>query len=215
MTDEQLPPNDGGKPPWETLNRFSRRQLLRAAGLGGAAFAVAPLLAACGDDDDAATTDSTGTTAAGGEAAPAGDIQKILDFIEPVEEEFSGKGTQYELGLVLAFTGPGSFFGRTMSAGAKLAAEHISSSGSRVHLLQGPQVRRPAGRGQRDQGARAGQAARQAGLLRRRPGGHVPGDRAVQDVHLRRRRWHHSFGRQTLLLGHPGDQRPTTPGPGR
>ncbi len=108
----------------QTFSRLSRRQLLKSAGLGGAAIAAAPLLSACGGGDG-----GTGTGSGGGKAASAADLQKILDFIGPVDPKFSGKGMTYDLGLVLAFTGPGSFFGRTMSAGAKLAAKHIEVLG--------------------------------------------------------------------------------------
>ncbi len=110
-------------------NRFSRRQVLKAAGIGGITLVASPLLAACGDDDSSASGSSSTTAGGGGGGTSSDDVQKILDFIDPVDEQFSGKGTKYQLGLVLAFTGPGAFFGRTMSAGAKLAAEHIKQLG--------------------------------------------------------------------------------------
>ena len=103
---------------------LSRRQLLRAAGFGGAALAATPLLSACGGDDSGS---SGGTSASA--AASSTDLKKIFDFIGPVDPQYSGAGTTYDIGLVLAFTGPGAFFGRTMSAGAKLAAAHIKALG--------------------------------------------------------------------------------------
>jgi len=110
------------------VDSISRRRFLRLAGLGGATIAGSSLLAACGGSS---TTPASGTGS--GSSAPAqasgGDVQKILDFIGPIDPKFSGKGMAYDMGLVLAFTGPGAFFGRTMSSGAKLAAKHIEALG--------------------------------------------------------------------------------------
>jgi branched-chain amino acid transport system substrate-binding protein len=105
---------------------LSRRQLLRAVGIGGAAVAGAPILAACGGS-------SSGGTAAGGTGggtgATAADVQKIKDYLGTIDPKFAAKGMKYDVGVVLAFTGPGAFFGRTMSSGAKLAAKHIAALG--------------------------------------------------------------------------------------
>ncbi len=107
----------------ESAQHLSRRRLLRMVGLGGAAFAAAPLLSACGGSNGSSTSSASAAAASGT------DLKKILDFIGPVDPKFSGAGMNYDLGLVLAFTGPGAFFGRTMSAGAKLAAAHIKALG--------------------------------------------------------------------------------------
>ena len=112
---------DGGLFP-----QVSRRQLLRYAGIGGAAVAASSLLAACGGSSSGANVVApAGATKAAGTDA----VQKILDFIGPIDPKFAGKGMSYDMGLVLAFTGPGAFFGRTMSSGAKLAAKHIEALG--------------------------------------------------------------------------------------
>jgi branched-chain amino acid transport system substrate-binding protein len=132
MTDPIEPGNGAGS---EQL--FSRRKILRVAGIGGASLVAFPLLAsACGSDDESSPSGGSGEPAAsgsdttvGGGEAPASAVQGILNYIDPIEAEFSGAGTDYEIGLVLAFTGPGAFFGRTMSAGANLAAEHIKQLG--------------------------------------------------------------------------------------
>ncbi len=129
MTEEITSTGNG-----DAEHSYSRRQMLRVAGFGGAALVAFPLLAAaCGSDDSSpagsGSTASADTTASsGGDAAPA-DLQKILDYLDPIEEKYSGKGTNFDLGLVLAFTGPGAFFGRTMSAGSRLAVEHIKQLG--------------------------------------------------------------------------------------
>jgi branched-chain amino acid transport system substrate-binding protein len=119
-----------------------RRMLLGTAG----AISAAALLAACGDDDSsggaAPTTASgggTATTSAGGSATTAGggsatttgggggetDLAKLLG----VEEASAGKGQTIELGAVLALTGTGSFYGKTMSRGLDLGAKHIAELG--------------------------------------------------------------------------------------
>jgi branched-chain amino acid transport system substrate-binding protein len=111
--------------------RVTRRRLLfgAAGAVGAAAF-----LAACGgDDDDDAGSDGTGggsegTTAGtgggGGEAAEP-DWATMLQL----EEASAGAGKTIELGAVLALTGTGSFYGKTMTRGLELAAKHIAAAG--------------------------------------------------------------------------------------
>ena len=126
--------------------RVTRRKML--LGTAGAIGAAA-LLAACGDDDDSSggaapttTSGGTATTAGGGSATTAAgggsattsgggggggeiDLAKLLG----VEEASAGKGQTIELGAVLALTGTGSFYGKTMSRGLDLAAKHIAELG--------------------------------------------------------------------------------------
>jgi len=123
-----------------------RRMLLGTAGaIGAAAF-----LAACGDDDDSGSSATTaggvattiaGTTAtteggaettaggsettSGGSGGGGGDLATQLG----IEEASAGKGQSIELGAVLALTGTGSFYGKTMSRGLDLAAKHIQELG--------------------------------------------------------------------------------------
>jgi ABC-type branched-subunit amino acid transport system substrate-binding protein len=138
MDDKDLNPHEG---------RITRRRMLfgTAGAVGAAAF-----LAACGDDDDnastattaaaAATTAGAATTAAGGAATTAaggtgttaggsggggGDLATQLG----VEAASAGKGKTIQLGAVLALTGTGSFYGKTMSRGLDLAAKHIAELG--------------------------------------------------------------------------------------
>ncbi len=118
--------------------------LLGAAGAAGAAA----FLAACGDDDDSsATTNAPATTSggsattsvpattSGGSATTSGgsatttagstDLAKLLE----IDAASAGKGKTIELGAVLALTGTGSFYGKTMSRGLDLAAKHIAELG--------------------------------------------------------------------------------------
>jgi branched-chain amino acid transport system substrate-binding protein len=119
---------------------LSRRQLLRGLGAGAALVAGAPLLAACGSSKSSssgsattaggssATTGGSSSATTGGAPAAAGSVADITKFYQ-VDTAHAGKGLDLDVGLVLAFTGPGAFFGRTMSAGAKLAVEHIEALG--------------------------------------------------------------------------------------
>lgn len=110
--------------------RVTRRRLL--FGTAGAVTAAA-FLAACGgdDDDDAGSSEGSaapdGTTAGSSGAAPAGapDWATLLG----VEEASAGAGQTIELGAVLALTGTGSFYGKTMSRGLDLAKKHIAAAG--------------------------------------------------------------------------------------
>ena len=117
-----------------------RRMLLGTAGVAGAA-----ILAACGDDDDsssatsaaattaagAATTTAGGsaTTTGGGSGTTAGAGSTDLATLLEIDAASAGKGKTIELGAVLALTGTGSFYGKTMSRGLDLAAKHIAELG--------------------------------------------------------------------------------------
>ena len=107
---------------------LSRRDILKYLAMGGAAVVAAPALAACGGSSGGGTnTAASGGTSSGG--ASGANIQDIKNFIGPIDEQFAAKGMKYDMGSVLAFSGPGAFFGRTMSNGAKLGAKHIKALG--------------------------------------------------------------------------------------
>jgi ABC-type branched-subunit amino acid transport system substrate-binding protein len=102
----------------------SRRDFLRRAGLIGAAGVFAPaFLAACGSDKKSTGSGAT-TTAAGG--AATGDLASILK-IDPNGK--NGKGVDFSMASVLALTGSGSFYGKTMTSGIELAVKHIAAAG--------------------------------------------------------------------------------------
>src|SRR5215217_4949388 len=129
--------------------RITRRRMLfgTAGAIGAAAF-----LAACGDDDDsgssATTAAASATTAAGSTATTAGGTETtggggsettsgggggggggdLVSLLE-IDEASAGKGKTVELAAVLALTGTGSFYGKTMSRGLDLAAKHIAELG--------------------------------------------------------------------------------------
>jgi branched-chain amino acid transport system substrate-binding protein len=116
---------------WTLENgRVTRRTLLGAIGaIGATAF-----LAACGDDDDEGS-DGTSAPPAGteggsdGTTAPAGDIGAEIATMLGIDSANAGGGETVELGAVLALTGPGSFYGKTMTRGLELAAKHIEAAG--------------------------------------------------------------------------------------
>ena len=117
---------------------MSRRKMLKGIGVAGAAIAVSPaVLAACGDDSgsSAATTAGGGgaaTTGAGGAAttgAASGDVGATLAKLLEIDAATSGAGMDFKMGNVLALTGSGSFYGKTMTRGTDLAVEHIKAAG--------------------------------------------------------------------------------------
>lgn len=61
--------------------------------------------------------------ASGDSAAASGELQGILGLTDDQLASLSGK--EFKLGMLLAMTGNGDYYGRVMSAGAELAAEQI------------------------------------------------------------------------------------------
>jgi ABC-type branched-subunit amino acid transport system substrate-binding protein len=107
---------------------LDRRGFLRLLGAGGSALTLGPLIAACGSSDKGSGGASSAATAAAKPLTNA-QLQKILDYIGPIDPKYSGKGKTMDLGLFLAYSGTGQFFGRLMGSGAKLAAQHIQALG--------------------------------------------------------------------------------------
>ena len=123
---------------------LNRRQLLQRFGIAGAAVAAGPsLLAACGGDNSSsgtATTAASGsgattaassgggaaTTAAGGGGDVGTRLKTALGITDGPE---LGGGKQWTMGAVLALSGNGSFYGKTMSRGIDLAVKHIAAAG--------------------------------------------------------------------------------------
>jgi branched-chain amino acid transport system substrate-binding protein len=124
---------------WTIENgRLTRRTVLLGA-LG--AFGAAEFLAACGSDSKAsnatssattpagATTPAAGTDAGGTTPPAAGDVGSTLATMLGIDAATAGKGESVDLGAVLALTGSGSFYGKTMSRGLDLAKKHIEAAG--------------------------------------------------------------------------------------
>jgi len=94
--------------------RLTRRELLRAAGAGGALLLGGPMIAACG---------GAGSGGAGG--ASGSDVTKILG----IAAANAARGLDFQLGAVLALSGSGSYYGGTMSNGIDLAVAQIKAAG--------------------------------------------------------------------------------------
>jgi branched-chain amino acid transport system substrate-binding protein len=120
---------------------LSRREVLRRLGLAGAAALATPaVLGACGDDDDT-TSGTSGGTSGGGAATPgsgsgsspaggSADVgPALLEALGLKSSDQLGGGTPWQMGCVLALTGNGSFYGKTMSRGVDLAVKHIKAAG--------------------------------------------------------------------------------------
>lgn len=104
---------------------------------------VALLLASCGGDDgadsgpaaaaggqaDATSSDSGGGGEGAGDAS--GDTATRLKDLTGFDDEAVDDcaGDSFDLGAVLALTGPGSFYGKTMSRGIDLAVSQIAAAG--------------------------------------------------------------------------------------
>ncbi|MCW2599661.1 MAG: hypothetical protein JWM02_1490 [Frankiales bacterium] len=99
---------------------LSRRNLLAAGGLAG----LAGLLAACGGSSSKSSTGSSAPTLSAADAAAA---QGLTTIFGPGGKP-GGAGVVVPAGMLLAMTGQGSFFGKVMSSGAKLAAAQIKAA---------------------------------------------------------------------------------------
>ncbi len=100
--------------------RVTRRSVLLGA-LGAVGAGV--LLNACGSDDKKGSSGTTGGTGGGGDVGA--DLAKLLN----IDAATAGKGQTIDLGAVLALTGTGSFYGKTMTRGLDLAKKHIKAAG--------------------------------------------------------------------------------------
>ncbi len=79
------------------------------------------------------TGGSTATTKGGSTAtttgAATGDLGSQIAKMLSIDPATSGKGLTLDMGAVLALTGTGSFYGKTMTRGLDLAAKHIEEAG--------------------------------------------------------------------------------------
>lgn len=94
-------------------------------------------LAACGGDGEdggpavaqggqgGSESGSGGVDAASGDTAAQ--LQKLLGFEDQAADDCAGD--EFRMGAVLALTGPGSFYGKTMSRGIDLAVAQIEAAG--------------------------------------------------------------------------------------
>jgi branched-chain amino acid transport system substrate-binding protein len=76
-----------------------------------------------------ATTSAGSTATTTGGTAAAGDMGAQIAKMLSIDPATSGKGLTLDIGAVLALTGTGSFYGKTMTRGLDLAAKHIEAAG--------------------------------------------------------------------------------------
>jgi branched-chain amino acid transport system substrate-binding protein len=133
-----------------TESGLNRRQALARLGIAGAAVAAAPaFLAACGGDNKSSSSNTTAAASGGGSATTAasgsattsggagttaagggGDVgPQLLKALGLSASDNLGGGQQWKMGAVLALSGNGSFYGKTMSRGIDLAVKHIAAAG--------------------------------------------------------------------------------------
>jgi len=92
---------------------------------GTALLVVAALgVTACGDDDDSSSSDTTEAETDDTTAPATGNLAEALGYTDNLLGDVS-----CNFGAVLALTGPGSFYGKTMSRGTDLAIEMIKEAG--------------------------------------------------------------------------------------
>src|SRR4051794_12425028 len=108
---------------------ISRRDVLKRLGGAGIAVAAGPtLLAACGSSSKKESS-SSGTTAASSGSSSSGDVGTQLNKLLNVDPATAGKDVNFTMGAVLALSGTGSFYGKTMSRGIDLAVKHVQAAG--------------------------------------------------------------------------------------
>ena len=111
--------NDHLDPEGSESEGLTRRQLLHRLGLVGVGAALVPGLAL--DAASAATKAAT--------KAPASSAGTQLAKMLKVDPKYAYKGKDFPVGVVLALSGTGSFYGKTMSRGVDLAIGHIKAAG--------------------------------------------------------------------------------------
>ncbi len=103
----------------EDLQGLSRRQLLQRLGLMGVGAALAPGMLA------EVASAATATT----KPASSGSVGTQLTSLLKIDPKYAAKGLDFPVGAVLALSGTGSFYGKTMSRGIDLAVAHIKAAG--------------------------------------------------------------------------------------
>jgi len=114
-------------------SRLSRRQVLQRLAVAGAGVGVAPsILAACGGDNSSKS--GSATTAGGSSGSSAGGASgdvgaQLRTALGLKDTDKLGGDLNWKMGAVLALTGNGSYYGKTMTSGIDLAVKHIKAAG--------------------------------------------------------------------------------------
>jgi ABC-type branched-subunit amino acid transport system substrate-binding protein len=108
---------------------LTRREALKRLGVGATVVAAGPsFLAACGSSAKKAASAGGASSTTGSTAAPS-DVGQRLATMLGIDKATAGAGITWQMGNVLALTGNGSFYGKTMSRGTDLAVKHIKAAG--------------------------------------------------------------------------------------
>ena len=172
------------------VNRLRGRSLL-----GGVALCVALASGAALAQD----------TSPAGTGGVTGDQIKQILGLNGKDEKSLGTGMHFKLGIVLALTGPGSYYGRIQGNGAKLGVAQIKAAGGPdIELIfKDHKTARCAGRRPGHSRTRHRRCARHPQLLCRGHRRHVPGGGPIQDAHSRWRRWNQRLRTaKAIFLGH-------------
>lgn len=113
--------NDHLDPEGSESEGLTRRQLLHRLGVVGVGAALVPGLVL--DAASAATKTPAKSKAAASNAGTQ--LAKMLK----IDPKYAAKGMDFSVGAVLALSGTGSFYGKTMSRGTDLAVQHIKAAG--------------------------------------------------------------------------------------
>ena len=116
-------PNEHLEPEGNEPTGLTRREALTRLGLIGAGAAIIPnvIAGAAG----AAAKKTVKKTAKAATSASGTQLAKLLK----IETKYAGKGMDFPVGAVLALSGTGSFYGKTMSRGIDLAVDHVKAAG--------------------------------------------------------------------------------------
>ena len=115
-----MPTNEHHESEGHQSSQLTRREALARLGLLGASAAALPALAA-----GAASAAAKKPAAKGGASGAGAQLASLLK----VDPKTAAKGLDFQVGAVLALSGTGSFYGKTMSRGIDLAVDHIKAAG--------------------------------------------------------------------------------------
>src|SRR4051795_10915979 len=124
VVDVEDGPATAGRAPRGPRARWAAAAVAAALAVGG--------LAACGGDDNSSSSSGGGSSSSsdsGASAEAPATPETPLNKIFGPGGKAGGSEVKLKTGMLLAMTGPGAYFGRVMSGGAKLAAEQIKAAG--------------------------------------------------------------------------------------
>lgn len=112
-------------------SHLTRREVLQGLGVAGAAIGLGPaILAGCGGDNSSGSGSATTGGSSGSSGGAAGDVgARLRSALNLNDTDKLGGDLNWKMGAVLALTGNGSYYGKTMTSGIDLAVKHIKAAG--------------------------------------------------------------------------------------